>query len=165
MNEARIWLVYSREHEAWWRPASDGYTTSIAEAGRYTKAEAARHCTSVDRMLDGQTKEFAHLAPEVADRIEELERDVTVTWPTRVAKCGVRIAELEAIVEKLPRMEDGALWCMTDDFWFMDNDGKVICDRTRDFTLKELANFIDGEWGPCFSTRAAAEAAKEGATK
>ena len=96
MSEARIWLVYSREHEAWWRPASAGYTMSIAEAGRYTKAEAARHCTSVDRMSDGQTKEFTHLAPEVADRIEELERDVTVTWPTRVAKCGTRIAELEA---------------------------------------------------------------------
>ena len=69
MSEARIWLVYSREHEAWWRPASAGYTTSIAEAGRYTKAEAARHCTSVDRMSDGQTKEFAHLAPEVEENV------------------------------------------------------------------------------------------------
>ncbi len=82
----------------------------------------------------------------------------------RVQPAAERIEELEAIVEKLPRMEDGALWCMTDEFWFTDNDGKIICDRTRDFTLKELANFIDGEWGPCYSTRAAAEtAAKEGA--
>ena len=81
MNEARIWLVYSREHEAWWRPASAGYTMSIAEAGRYTKAEAARHCTSVDRMLDGQTKEFAHLAPEVEEQVLALPDLFTACAP------------------------------------------------------------------------------------
>ena len=81
MNEARIWLVYSREHEAWWRPASAGYTMSIAEAGRYTKTDAARHCTSVDRMPDGQTKEFAHLAPEVEEQVLALPGLFTACVP------------------------------------------------------------------------------------
>ena len=33
-------------------------------------------------------------------RIKELERDVAVIWPTRVAKCGAHIVVLEAIVDR-----------------------------------------------------------------
>lgn len=34
------WLVWSLEHEAWWKPARRGYTTIKSEAGRYTFTEA-----------------------------------------------------------------------------------------------------------------------------
>ena len=42
--EQKHWLIYSREHNAWWRPNSAGYTTSIDVAGRYTHSKA---CTIV----------------------------------------------------------------------------------------------------------------------
>ena len=35
------YLIWSWEHDAWWRPARRGYTEDVAEAGRYTEAEAA----------------------------------------------------------------------------------------------------------------------------
>jgi hypothetical protein len=40
-NEDR-WLIWSYEHDAWWRPGSWGYTRELAEAGRYSAAEAER---------------------------------------------------------------------------------------------------------------------------
>ncbi len=38
------WLVYSREHNAFWAPNQHGYTTSIEKAGRYTGAHAFHIC-------------------------------------------------------------------------------------------------------------------------
>lgn len=35
-----LWLVWSIEHDAWWKPAHNGYTTDIKEAGRYPYPEA-----------------------------------------------------------------------------------------------------------------------------
>ena len=35
------WLVYSREHNAFWRPNAAGYTYDINAAGRYTCEQAA----------------------------------------------------------------------------------------------------------------------------
>ena len=34
------YLIWSHEHEAWWRPGALGYTTEITEAGRYTGSDA-----------------------------------------------------------------------------------------------------------------------------
>jgi len=36
------WLIWSLEHNAWWMPASRGYTPSIGEAGRYGLEEARK---------------------------------------------------------------------------------------------------------------------------
>jgi len=33
-------LVWSIEHDAWWRPAHYGYTRDIRDAGRYPRDEA-----------------------------------------------------------------------------------------------------------------------------
>jgi hypothetical protein len=35
------YLIWSDEHEAWWRPDHRGYTTDVNEAGAYTFYEAA----------------------------------------------------------------------------------------------------------------------------
>ena len=35
-------LIWSEEHQAWWRANSCGYTTSIRQAGRYPEEEAKR---------------------------------------------------------------------------------------------------------------------------
>ena len=34
------YLVWSNEHRAWWHPDRCGYTTSIEQAGRYTRTAA-----------------------------------------------------------------------------------------------------------------------------
>lgn len=38
--EATPYLVWSNEHAAWWAPDRCGYTRIIANAGRYSRAEA-----------------------------------------------------------------------------------------------------------------------------
>lgn len=35
------WYIWSFEHDAWWMPDSNGYTSCLEEAGVYTAAEAA----------------------------------------------------------------------------------------------------------------------------
>ena len=42
MSEDDRWLIWSYEHDAWWRPGAWGYTRELAEAGRYSGAEAER---------------------------------------------------------------------------------------------------------------------------
>lgn len=34
------YIIWSIEHEAWWRPGWAGYTRELAAAGRYNQAEA-----------------------------------------------------------------------------------------------------------------------------
>lgn len=47
--DPRVWLVWSREHRAWWRPNAAGYCTSVLDAGRYTLEEATDHCNTRSR--------------------------------------------------------------------------------------------------------------------
>jgi hypothetical protein len=42
------WLIWSREHEAYWRHASLGYTPSRREAGRFETDEAIRICQEMN---------------------------------------------------------------------------------------------------------------------
>lgn len=35
-----LYLVWSNQHRAWWRPKSAGYTDDVKRAGRYSRAEA-----------------------------------------------------------------------------------------------------------------------------
>jgi hypothetical protein len=68
------WLVYSREHNAFWRPYGCGYTFDINAAGRYTKSEAEAQCNVRDRQPDGSLSEVAVVAPEAIDRLTQ-DRD------------------------------------------------------------------------------------------
>ena len=34
------YLIWSNEHQLWWRPNSRGYTSDLDQAGRYTRDEA-----------------------------------------------------------------------------------------------------------------------------
>lgn len=40
MTDADAWVVWSFEHDAWWGPARWGYVRELAQAGRYSEAEA-----------------------------------------------------------------------------------------------------------------------------
>jgi hypothetical protein len=39
---ANLYLVWSIEHDAWWRPGWMGYTIALAEAGRYSREEGEK---------------------------------------------------------------------------------------------------------------------------
>jgi hypothetical protein len=39
-----MWVVWSNEHHAYWRPNSAGYTRRIEDAGRYSYDEARAIC-------------------------------------------------------------------------------------------------------------------------
>jgi hypothetical protein len=43
-----IYLIWSNEHTAWWRPDRCGYTYSITDAGRYQREEALRICSGAN---------------------------------------------------------------------------------------------------------------------
>lgn len=43
------YVIWSFEHDAWWRPARMGYTASFVEAGHYTQAEADRIVANANR--------------------------------------------------------------------------------------------------------------------
>lgn len=40
----RFYLVWSNEHDAWWKPNRRGYTHDVWQAGRYAEKEAAEVC-------------------------------------------------------------------------------------------------------------------------
>ena len=72
------WLIYSREHNAYWRPNSAGYTIEVDEAGRYTRPHAEVLSSTRDPQFDGTPSEIIVLAPEAAEALkaarEENER-------------------------------------------------------------------------------------------
>lgn len=77
----KCYLVWSNQHQQWWRPAGRGYTGYIEEAGRYERADADR--IVADATCDGhlvitrtnpytgaeypQLSEVVVLAPEYND--------------------------------------------------------------------------------------------------
>jgi hypothetical protein len=41
-----LYLVWSHEHGAWWRPGGLGYTPRLSEAGRFSRADALMICAN-----------------------------------------------------------------------------------------------------------------------
>ena len=39
-----VWMIWSNEHRAWWKPGRSGYTMDYEEAGRYSLEEAVDIC-------------------------------------------------------------------------------------------------------------------------
>jgi hypothetical protein len=46
------YLIWSNEHGAWWRSGSQGYTTSLQQAGRYSREDAIVKCCGHGRGKD-----------------------------------------------------------------------------------------------------------------
>jgi hypothetical protein len=60
MNDAvKDWLVWDAKGRLWWKPDGKGYTRRIAEAGRFTEAEAIRHQMSSDLTTSGDRHDVA----------------------------------------------------------------------------------------------------------
>jgi hypothetical protein len=70
------YLIWSDEHEAWWRPNCRGYTTKVSEAGGYTFAEAAE--IVVPHIPPGE--QIAVTVPEGANVTAVAERFLKLKW-------------------------------------------------------------------------------------
>jgi hypothetical protein len=83
MREAQ-YLVFSWEHNAFWRPDRCGYTRFIEKAGRYSREEAEAICRDADyrtyaeqKRADPETppSEICFPAPEALSSICKGERE------------------------------------------------------------------------------------------
>lgn len=63
------WLVWSCEHQLWWRANRCGYTAKVDEAGRYTLADALRCCKGRSPRDDGKPNEIPVPSPELIETI------------------------------------------------------------------------------------------------
>lgn len=67
-----IYLVWSDEHRAWWRPNKCGYTVKLEAAGHYTRGEALMICAHArDGFKDGERPS------EIPVRLEDATACVT----------------------------------------------------------------------------------------
>jgi len=103
------WLVWSHEHNAFWRPERAGYTKLIEQAGRYSKAEAEAICRDarggeavMQTDLGEVPPEICFPAPEadLAKRIEFVIKpdlsEVQTALDSAVAGVNVEIANAAA---------------------------------------------------------------------
>lgn len=58
------YLIWSNEHRCWWYANSQGYTTVIENAGRYTREEAMEIC----RSLHGKVFDCSRIPDEIPIR-------------------------------------------------------------------------------------------------
>ena len=62
------YLIWSNEHRSWWRTNSLGYTTNVAEAGIYPRAQALEIC-------ERATMDWSRAPNEVPVRLEDLPEE------------------------------------------------------------------------------------------
>lgn len=65
-----MYLIWSNEHNAWWRPDGKGYTRVIENAGRYSREDAMK----ISRGLNFEGWNYSRIPDELpileADAIE-----------------------------------------------------------------------------------------------
>lgn len=55
-----LWLVWSNEHNAWWRANRAGYTNKLKSAGRYPFADAFSICRNGGNQRAGSDKDWPY---------------------------------------------------------------------------------------------------------
>jgi len=79
-----LYLIWSNQHGMWWRPDEAGYTRTLEEAGRYSRADAERivnaatvngqlthrQAHAVTGVLYDMVDEWMVLAPESTEAIQ-----------------------------------------------------------------------------------------------
>jgi hypothetical protein len=73
---AELVKIWSFEHDAWWRAASQGYTASEAEAGLYPRVEAERIVTSANHGGRLHEEIVELVQPSLKEQIAKLIREI-----------------------------------------------------------------------------------------
>jgi hypothetical protein len=73
------YLVWSNEHQAWWRPNSAGYSTDVRNAGRYSRAEAIE----ISGTARNGWRKPERLPDELAINIQDLPPEIFAAILTR----------------------------------------------------------------------------------
>ncbi|HEY9410982.1 MAG TPA: hypothetical protein VIP77_15495 [Jiangellaceae bacterium] len=95
----KVWLVWSNEHDAWWKPNRCGYHHDVWQAGRYSERDAAGICRSAAHGWRGGSP-----PPEVMVSAPENDQDTFTAddlrdMPERMAT-RTAVATREAIAER-----------------------------------------------------------------
>jgi hypothetical protein len=83
-----LFLIWSMEHGAWWRPGRVGYTEKLADAGQYSRAEA---CEIVAR---------ANYPPGVCHECMIPLSALVAQWSITCPRCGRESWNLHDVVER-----------------------------------------------------------------
>lgn len=73
--KGKYWLIWSIEHNAWWRENEQGYCFNTFEAGKYTFKKAYTICNRANFYLSGSEnlKEIMVPSQELLDIIFNVE--------------------------------------------------------------------------------------------
>lgn len=75
------WLIWSHEHAGWWKPFEQGYTTILAEAGRYLHARAYQICREANGYeYDGGPSEVMIEYTDDPQTAATAVREATAEW-------------------------------------------------------------------------------------
>ena len=67
------WLIFSYEHDGFWKPNRMGYTKKFKEAGRYSEKEAEEICKAACIHLDKNSLVPEVMIPEDVAAVEYLK--------------------------------------------------------------------------------------------
>jgi len=76
-----MWLVWSNEHNAYWKPARRGYTKDKDAAGRYSTAAATEICDNANQFIPEN-----RIPNEIMVPSPELVSFLTLLWMAGVRR-------------------------------------------------------------------------------
>jgi len=88
------WLIWSYEHDAWWGPGGWGYTSVLAKAGHYERAEADRIVAKANIV---KVNEVAVALAKASTFPPAMDDDTLIL--TAAHEMGVRDATLEMVLQ------------------------------------------------------------------
>lgn len=105
-EQMSIYLVWSNEHDAWWRPNRSGYTHDVWQAGRYPEAEAVEICRKAAYGWRGGSPPPEVMAPAPENDQDKFTVDDLRHMPERMA-ARAAAATKEALAARLASQQSG----------------------------------------------------------
>lgn len=89
MESKRLYLIWSYEHDKWWKPYSQGYTEDVDEAGRYEEWEAFQIVRSANKHIDHDEVTFVECMIPVyeGDKLTEVKNKCECECDCAQCKC------------------------------------------------------------------------------